>query len=54
MKAEYKTPSIEMTRFLTEDIITDSSIDSGTTASGTVANAEIPQVVDVENLFNYN
>ncbi len=53
MKAEYKTPTIEITKFHTEDIITTSSIDSDT-ISGNVETAEIPQVMDAENLFKYN
>lgn len=53
MKRKYVTPTIEITKFHTEDIITSSNLDSGTD-EGTVENAEIPQVIDAENLFKYN
>ncbi len=54
MKAEYKTPIIEIRKFHTEDIITTSGLDSETATDSTVESAEIPQVMNAENLFKYN
>ncbi len=48
MKAEYKTPTIEITKFHTEDIITTSSVGSE------MSDAEIPSVLDADNIFNYD
>ena len=53
MKFEYKTPTIEISKFHIADIITTSSLDSET-VNKTVENADIPQVIDADNLFNYN
>lgn len=58
MKREYNTPVIKITKFHTEDIITSSSITSETTTTTTTAAApmpvaEIPPVLDSNNVF-YN
>ena len=49
MKAEYITPTIEITKFHTDDIITSSG-----TGNDTLNTANIPQIVDDDNLFDYN
>lgn len=51
MKAEYITPTIEITKFHTDDIITSSGTGTG---NGTLNTADIPQIVDADNLFDYN
>lgn len=54
MKSKYVTPTIEITKFHTEDIITSSSLDSDSSAAATISEEEIPQIMDAENLFKYN
>ncbi len=49
MKKEYTSPVIEITKFHTEDIITSSSI-----SSGDLPEAEIPPVLDADDIFYGN
>lgn len=53
MKELYTSPVIEINRFLTEDIITDSST-GGETLEAELPEAEIPPVLDAEDIFDYN
>lgn len=50
---KYTAPTVEITKFVTEDIITTSITDSGN-PTGQINDAEIPQVIDTQNIFNYN
>lgn len=54
MKTEYKTPIIEITRFHTDDVITASGDGSAITTTATMPDANTPQIIDADNLFNYN
>lgn len=48
MKEKYTSPVIEITKFHTEDIITTSGVTSD------LPEAEIPPVLDAEDIFNYD
>lgn len=48
MKEKYTSPTIEITKFHTEDIITSSSV------SAEMSEAEIPPVLDADDIFNYD
>ena len=49
MKEKYTAPTITITQFHVEDIITSSSV-----TTEDFNEAEIPAVLDADDIFNYN
>lgn len=50
---KYTAPAIEITKFITEDIITTSATDSPAPLEE-LPDAAVPQLIDTQNLFNYD